>query len=191
MSWLDFDNDGRLDLYEVNGRVLRTAVPEGVDPYAQENILMRGTPTGRFKELLPRGGVHNPRSYTSRGAAFGDIDDDGSIDVVVVNRDAPAALLRNITPGSGNSISFKVIDEHGRDALGARLTASIGDRRVSRPVLSGSSYMAANDPRVHLGLGAVDSVKEVTIQWIDGTRERFGPFPAGGTRILQRGEGSP
>ena len=191
MSWTDFDNDGHLDLFEANGRVLRTPVPEGIDPYAQENILMRGTSTGRFEEVLPRGGVAPARSFTSRGAAFGDLDSDGSIDIVVVNRDAPAAILRNVAPRPGNSITFDVRDSRGRHALGANLVARVGARTLSRPVMTSTSYMAANGPGVHLGLGDVETVDEVSILWPDGTMERYGPFPAGGTQLLRQGQGNP
>ena len=185
MAWMDFNNDGLLDLYEANGRVLRNAVAEGVDPYAQENLLLSGSESGRLGEVLPRGGVATPRSFTSRAAAFGDLDNDGRVDIVVVNRDAPAAILRNTTAGSGHWIRFRVLDANGRDALGALVTARVGQRRMTRPVLTGYSYLAANDPRVHLGLGDATSVDEVTVRWPDGTTDTLGPFDADAEHVIR------
>jgi hypothetical protein len=72
----------------------------------------------------------------------------------------------------------RVVDRHGRDALGATLTIHAGDRDVRRDVRSGYSYLAASDPRVHIGLGAVTSVDSISVRWPDGTRGRFGPFQA-------------
>lgn len=189
MAWLDFNNDGYLDLYEANGRVLRSPVPEGVDPYAQQNMLLRGSSQGVFSEVLPRGGVADPISLTSRAAAFGDLDNDGAMDIIVVNRDAPITLLRNIAPDAGHWILLQVLDEHGRDAIGAVVSARIGSRTLSRPLLTTYSYLAANDPRIHLGLGANESVDTVTIRWVDGTAETFGPLAADRQHVLQRGSG--
>jgi hypothetical protein len=189
IGWIDFDNDGYLDLYEANGRVLRTAVDKNTDPYAQENMVYRGTSSGRFEPLTPRGGVAEPHSFTSRGAAFGDLDNDGFMDAVIVNRDAPATILRNTVGGDGHWVRFRVLDRNGRDALGSILTATIGQRQFTRPVLTSYSYMAAHDPRVHLGLGASSSVDELSIRWIDGVTERFGPFPSGSTHVINRGAG--
>lgn len=189
MAWLDFDNDGLLDLYEANGRVFRTPLPEGMDPYAQENMLLRGTAPTRFEEVLPRGGVAAPISLTSRAAAFGDLDGDGGIDIVVVNRDAPATILRNVTSGSGNWIRLHVVDAHGKDAIGAVVRATMGPRTLSRPVITGYSYLAANAPSIHLGLGDVDRVEEITVRWVDGTEEQFGPLEANRPHRLERGSG--
>ena len=186
IAWMDFDNDGFLDLYEANGRVLRSAVTEGVDPYAQENLLLIGSGSGRFREVLPRGGVETARSFTSRGAAFGDLDNDGGVDIVVVNRDAPAAILRNTTNTDGHWVRFRVLDANGRDALGATITAQIGERRLTRPVLTGYSYLAANDPRVHMGLGDVGTVDALTIQWPDGSVETLGPFAADAEHVVRQ-----
>lgn len=189
IGWMDFNNDGFLDLYEANGRVLRNTVTEGTDPYAQENILLQGSAGGQFSEVFPRGGVDSPRSFTSRAAAFGDLDNDGAVDIVVVNRDAPATVLRNTNPQEGHWIRFRVLDANGRDALGAVMTAKIGQRHLTRPVLTGFSYLAANDPRVHLGLGASSTVDELSIRWTDGVTERFGSFPSGSTHVINRGAG--
>ncbi|MCH2149030.1 MAG: CRTAC1 family protein [Phycisphaerales bacterium] len=189
MGWMDFNNDGFLDLYEANGRVLRNTVAEGTDPYAQENMILQGSASGRFSEVLPRGGVGVPQSFTSRAAAFGDLDNDGAVDIVVVNRDAPATVLRNTHTQDGHWIRFRALDASGRDALGAVLTAKIGQRNLTRPVLTGYSYLAANDPRVHLGLGPATAVDEVTIRWLDGDTERFGPFDSNATHEIRRGEG--
>jgi enediyne biosynthesis protein E4 len=178
MAMLDFDNDGYLDLYEANGRVGLQAERLSPDPYAEPNLLMRGVPGARFEEVLPQGGVASPLVATSRAAAFGDIDNDGGIDVLVVNRDGPAHLLRNVVAARGHWIALRVVDHRGRDAIGAELTLTVGNRRLRREVRAGYSYLASNDPRVHVGLGAETRVNSVNVRWPDGRRETFGPFDA-------------
>ena len=190
MALLDFDNDGHLDLYEANGRVGLQSERFSNDPYAEPNLLMRGVPGGRFEEVPLRGGTSTPLIATSRGAAFGDIDNDGGIDVLVANRDAAPHLLRNVVPHRGHWILFRVLDERGRDALGAELTVTVGSRAVRRVVRAAYSYLASNDPRVHVGLGAETRVGSVMVRWPDGGRSTFGPFD--GDRVVSlRREGAP
>ena len=128
---------------------------------------------------------------TSRGAAFGDVDGDGAIDVLVSNRDGPAHLLRNVASPRGGWIALSVLDEHGRDALGAVVTARLRDRTITRVVRSAFSYCSSSDPRVHVGLGAEAALEEVTVRWIDGSKEAFGSLPAGRVANLRRGTGQP
>ncbi|HMN95986.1 MAG TPA: CRTAC1 family protein [Phycisphaerales bacterium] len=126
VGFFDFDNDGRIDLYYANGRVQRRAgsapgpAPEREDPYAEVNLLLRGVGDGgrvAFEEWLPRGGTSPSIVRTSRGAAFGDLDGDGAIDIVVVNRDAPAMLLRNVAAArSGDHADRGVHGGHGGHA---------------------------------------------------------------------------
>ena len=139
---------------------------------------MRGTPTGRFKELLPRGGVHNPRSYTSRGAAFGDIDDDGSIDEVVVNRDAPAYLLHNVTE-SQNFVELDIRNTHGSPAIGAIVHFMVGQQNQRHRVRSARSYFSSVSPIIHVGLGDETEIHDVTISWPSGTEIHFPRFGIG------------
>lgn len=183
---VDFDNDGVLDLYEANGRVSRGSGQGTSDPYAEANLLLRGTPAGRFAEVLPRGGTRTPLVATSRGAIFGDIDNDGAVDVVVVNRDAPAYVLRNVAPGRGHWIAFRILEEHGRDAIGATVTLTAADRTVTRDVQVAYSFLAGNDPRVHVGLGAATRVTNVSVRWANGAVQTFGDFPADRIVTLQR-----
>ena len=190
MAWLDFDNDGHLDLYQANGRVMRQSRAWADDPFAEPNLLFRGGADGTFREVLPRGGTAEPLIATSRAAAFGDVDNDGGMDVLVVNRDGPAHLLHNIAPQRGGWILFQVLTQHGRDALGATLQLSLGDRRLTRDVRAAYSYMASNDPRVHVGLGRFDHARNVTVRWVDGTFESFGDFAANQVVTLHRGRGS-
>ncbi|MBZ0267314.1 CRTAC1 family protein, partial [bacterium] len=187
VGFADFDNDGVLDLYQANGRVQRSPEPETDDPYAEPNLLMRGNGKGGFEPSLPIGGTATPLIGTSRGAAFGDLDGDGGVDVVVVNRDAAPYVLHNVAPSRGAWIRFRVLERSGRDAIGAIVTASVDGRTVSRDVVSGYSYASANDPAVHLGLGAASRVTGVTVRWVDGTEETFGDFEAGRTVRLRRG----
>jgi hypothetical protein len=191
VAFMDFDNDGRLDLYEANGRVGLQAETFSTDPYAEPNLLFRGTSSGAFEEVLPRGGTAQRLIAASRAAAFGDLDNDGGIDIVVANRDAAPHVLRNTAPGRGHWLLLHVIERSGRDAIGAVVSISAGTRTLRRDVRSGYSYLAANDPRVHVGLGDLTKVESVTVRWADGTRERFGPFAADRFVDLRRGTGTP
>ena len=138
-------------------------------------------------EVQPRGGTAAPLIATSRAAAFGDLDDDGAIDIVVANRDAKPYVLRNVAPQRGHWIMFRVIDAHGRDALGAIVTLTVGGKTVTRDVRAAYSYLASNDPRVHVGLGESTGVQNVSVTWPDGRRKSFGDFPA--DRIVTLAEG--
>ncbi len=189
MAMLDFDNDGYLDLYEANGRVGLQSERFSEDSYAEPNLLMRGGPGPRFEEVRPQGGMLAPLVATSRGAAFGDIDNDGGIDILVANRDAAPHLLHNVVAGRGHWIAFRVLDEHGRDAHGAELTMKVGSRSIRRDVRAAYSYLASNDPRVHVGLGSETVVRDVTVRWPDGKRERFGDVAADKIVVLRHGAG--
>jgi hypothetical protein len=187
VAMLDFDNDGRLDLYEANGRVGLQAETFAADPYAEPNLLFRGVPGGRFEEVMPRGGTGQRLIATSRAAAFGDIDNDGGLDIVVANRDAAPHLLRNVVPNRGHWLLLRVRERTGRDAIGATLSIDAGGRTIRRDVRTGYSYLAANDPRVHVGLGATSQVQKVSVRWVDGTTEEFGPFEADRVIEIRRG----
>ena len=188
----DFDNDGLLDLYEANGKIDGdpAAVP---DTFAEPNTLYRGRNDGagwvEFETLEPEGGVAAPLVYTSRALAVGDVDDDGGLDLLVVNREGPAHLLMNQVAGRGGWVRFRVVTESGRDALGARLSVRIGSEQRHWTVRADASYLAANDPRVHFGLGSESGARGVTVRWVDGAVEAFGDFESGREAELRRGRG--
>ncbi len=187
MAWFDFDQDGALDLFQANGRVNRQATLYSDDPFAEPNMLFRGEGT-RF-EVVPNGGTREELIATSRAACFGDVDGDGAVDVLVVNRDERAHLLRNVAPARGSAVLLRAVGPSGADALGATLTLDVGKRRITRDVRAAFSYQASNDPRVHVGLGNATRVDNVVVRWPDGAREGFGGFDAGGVVTLRRGEG--
>jgi hypothetical protein len=194
LGLVDFDNDGLLDIYQAAGRVARQSPRYNDDPYAEPNLLLAGTRRPkkgfRFEEVEPRGGTAQLNVASSRAAVFGDIDNDGAVDVVVVNRDGPAHLLRNIAGRRNHWIAFRVLNERGADALGARVELRLAERSITREVRSAYSYCAANDPRVHIGLGGVTEVQDVSVQWPDGSREVFGAFSGDQIIALQRGTGT-
>ena len=175
LGFHDFDNDGNLDLYEANGRVAMLDKNWGEDPYGEPNLLFRGNANGRFEEVTPRSGTREPANLVSRGAAYGDFDNDGGVDIVVINRDGPPQVLHNVVPDRGNWIKFRVLDSAGRDAHGAVVRLSAGERSWTSVVHTDGSYCAANDPRVHFGLGDVGRIDDVEVVWPDGTIEQFGP----------------
>ena len=187
----DFDNDGRLDVYEANGGVAPSETKHEGDEFAEPNTLLRGTSGGRFAQVLPTGGTSAPLIHTSRGLAVGDVDDDGGLDLVVGNRDAPPYLLMNRVSNRGNWIRFHVRTTTGRDAHGATVSANVGTRRQHRRVAPEGSYVASSDPRVHFGLAGESGVGEVTIRWATGETESFGDFEAGRTYDIIQGSGTP
>jgi enediyne biosynthesis protein E4 len=108
---------------------------------------------------------------------------------VVVNRDSRPFLLHNIVKPRGHWMMLRVLEEHGRDALGAEVTMTIGARTIHRDVRAASSYLASNDPRVHVGLGNETMVRDVIVRWPNGAQERFGDLPADRIAVLRRGSG--
>ena len=185
----DFDQDGLRDLYLANGRVERQAEALAEDPYAEPNLLLRATGAARFAEVFPRGGTSGVEIETSRAVAQGDLDGDGALDLVVVNRDGPARLLLNRVEGRGQALTLRVRERNGADALGARLALRVGARTLRRDVQSAFGYLSGHTPFVHVGLGAEREVTEVVVRWVDGSEERFGPFAAGALHELRRGQG--
>lgn len=190
-AWLDFDNDGWLDLFQANGRVGQQAERFSADLYAEPSLLFRGAAGARFTEVSPRGGTSSPLIASSRAAAFGDIDNDGGVDIVVVNRDHAPFLLHNIALNRGHWLTLRVLEPNGRDSLGAVVAAAVGERRLTRTVRAAYSYLASNDPRVHLGLGAATKVTNVTVRWPTGATETFGDLDADRVVTLHRGKGKP
>ena len=186
----DFDNDSVLDLYEANGMVGTEAPVKGL-VFDEPNVLFRGVAGGPFEEVQPQGGTSPALVHTSRGVALGDVNEDGGLDLLVVNRDGPAYLLMNRVPQRGNWLRFKVtLNDPRRDAYGAVVSAVVGGRRIYRAVQPEGSYLASSDPRVHFGLGQAGEARDVAVRWPGETEaEAFGDFAAGQTFELRQGTG--
>jgi hypothetical protein len=191
MGWHDFDHDGLLDLYQVNGRVMQQAELYADDPYAEPNLLFRGTANFKFEEVKPRGGTHPMISANGRAGLFGDIDNDGDTDIIVVNINGSVHIMRNVAPKQGEWITFSLVDAQGHPVEHAIVSVQLGERRIYRESRSGSSYLAANDPRINIGLANATIAQGTTVRWPDGTIESFGDLGANQFITLRKGAGQP
>ena len=195
-AWFDYDNDGQLDLLIVNGGVRITqggVSPDNALPLAQTNQLFRNHGDGRFEEITPIAGEVFTHAAASRGAAFGDVDNDGDTDVLITNNNGPARLLVNETGHRTVWLGLHVIDPAAeRSAYGARVGCTLTTgRTLWRRVQTDGSYGSAHDPRVLCGLGAAGSVRSIQVHWPDGTRERWEgtAFPPNHYYTLEKGSG--
>lgn len=187
----DFNNDGHLDLYIANGRVRLGAVDlDPGDPYAEPNTLMRGLGGRRFEHVSPAGGVSKGREFASRAVAFGDLDNDGSLDAVVVNKDGPVHLLRNRIGGRAKSVRLRVLRTSGTVAFNAMVRLEAGGQTQWRQVSPNEGYCASHDPRVHFGLGTASRIDRICVRWPSGAAESFGPFESGAEVELREGKGT-
>jgi len=174
-SWFDYDGDGILDLFVANGKV--TPGDSAAFDYREPNQLLRGTPSGRYEDVSGRAGAALELLEVSRGAAFGDLDNDGDVDIVVVNNEGPVRLLRNEV---GNAAPWLIVDLCGggildRSAIGSRVTVRGGGRSWTRDVRPAQSFAAANDPRVHFAFGDIPAVDHIRVDWPHGgVTERSG-----------------
>jgi len=176
-GFLDYDNDGWKDLLIVNGHVY-PAVDEHPDwgmSYAQRPLLFHNRKNGTF-ELVPAvEGSGLATLAVGRGAAFGDLFNDGKIDVVINSLDRPPVLLRNVNPDKHHWVELKLVGgpKSPRDAVGATVYLTAGGIRQREDVLSGGSYLSSNDMRVHFGLGDATQVDGVEIHWPSGNVEKL------------------
>ncbi|MEL7450313.1 MAG: CRTAC1 family protein [Pseudomonadota bacterium] len=194
-QWFDYDNDSDLDLFVTNGSVRLDSVAATDDPYpyGQRDQLFRNENGKRFVEVSNDAGDPFQVTNVGRGAAFGDIDNDGDIDIVVGNNNGPAALLRNET-GSDSHWLRVALDggEGGRDATGAAVAVlRDGQPTLWRRAHTDGSYLSAGDPRVHFGLADNPAVTAIVVRWPDGTWERWTAVVADQQVSLRKGEGEP
>ena len=167
LGFVDFDNDGTLDYFAANGKVRRDRNPINGDPYAEFNLVLKGKKGSVGFQKFGNDGLRNLPPRTSRGAIFGDFDNDGGMDIVVLNRDAQLEFLTNSNQ-TNNWLILDVRHPAGGPALGAFVTVEAGNLRINRSVRSDSSYLTSRDPRVHLGLNDATSADKIKVRWPDG-----------------------
>ncbi len=163
----DLDNDGSPDIFWVTGGIY----PEEQEHYASPRLIFRNLGNGTFEELSGMGGPAMREMYSSRGCAFGDFDNDGDVDILIINHNAPPSLLRNDVSGGNHSIQIRLTGvASNRSSIGARVTAFYGGRKQTQEVLSQASYLSCNDRRLHFGLGTAKMV-DLEIRWPAGRLE--------------------
>jgi hypothetical protein len=194
-AWFDYDNDGWLDLLVANGAVdLLPELVQAQDPYPlhQRNQLFRNLGNARFEDVSDQAGLEFERSEVSRGAAFGDIDNDGDVDVLLTNNNGPARLLLNGADNGHHWIGLRMVgDTENRDMLGTRVAVFRDDRQsIWRRVRSDGSYASANDPRVLVGLGTSSRVTAVRAVWPDNRTEEWTDVVVDQWTTLEKGTGS-
>lgn len=193
-GWFDYDNDGWLDILAVNGLVTQNLDALGPDnpfPLQQPNLLLRNLGTRVFEDVTDRAGAVFKLSEVSRGAAFGDIDNDGDVDVVVANAAGPVRLLMNQVGNQQHWLGLRLVGADGlRDMLGARVAIIRPDgRTLWRRARSDGSYASTNDPRVVVGLGASAAVSRIRVIWPSGRVEEWTDVRVGRYTTLREGTG--
>lgn len=189
VSWgvgiADFDNDGNPDVFWVTGGIY----PEVRENYKTPRVLFRSLGQGRFEELMGAAGPGVEASHCSRGCAFGDFDNDGDVDILILNHNEPPSLLRNDVTGTGHWLKIKLTGvKSNRSAIGARVTVSYGGMTQLQEVLSQTSYLSVNDNRLHFGLGSA-ATADVEIRWPLGAVESLTGVAANQLICVTEGSG--
>jgi hypothetical protein len=178
-GFFDFDNDGWLDIFVANGHVY-----PGVDQlnngeeYKQQNQLFENRKDRTFAEVTQRAGSGLQIKAASRGAAFGDYDNDGRDDILVANNEDPPTLLHNESPHCGHFVNIQLLDTRRCEAIECRVRVQSGGLSQIREVRTGGSFFSHNDTRVRFGLGTHDRIDKIEVEWLDGRRQTFEGTPA-------------
>jgi enediyne biosynthesis protein E4 len=187
---VDLDNDGFPDLFVATGSVypeVERRLP--AYPFRTPRLVFRNLGDGRFEELLEEAGSGVTAPHASRGCAFGDFDNDGDMDILVMNMNEPPSLLRNDVSGNHHWLKVQLVGvKSNRSAIGSRVVAQYGSRRQAQEVTAQSSFYSANDRRLHFGLGA-ETTADLTVRWTNGTTENFPKVAADQLVIIREGAG--
>jgi enediyne biosynthesis protein E4 len=191
VGFFDFDNDGRKDIFIANGHVYPQIAGRGLHvAYKQPRLLYRNLGNGKFQDVSASAGPAITTPNLGRGCAFGDLDNDGDVDVVVNNLDGPPSLLRN---DGGNRNSWLIVKCIGtrsnRSAIGARVRVVADGRAQVDEVMSGSGYYSQNDLRLHFGLGAAAAVDQLEIAWPSGVKESFRNLEVRQSVVIRESQG--
>jgi hypothetical protein len=182
-KFFDYDNDGWVDLLVVNGHVY----PQ-LPNYRQPRLFHRNNRDGTFTEISAQFGSIFTELHASRGVAFGDIDNDGDIDILIADLDGPPQLLRNDNGNANNSILIKTVGtKSNRDGIGARVKVVAGDLSQVDEVRSGDSYLSQSDMRLHFGLEKRTKVDSIEVRWPSGVVDKI--TGVGVNRIITIKEG--
>ena len=191
-GFLDFNNDGRPDIFIVTGAIYPPGLGErraGAEESGKK-ILYRNLGNGRFQDISARGGPGLGVARCSRGAAFGDIFRSGQIDVVINNMNDYPTLLRNQSPSTNSWLLLKLVGTRtNRAAIGSRGIVETATQRQVQEVRSGGSFCSQNDLRLHFGLGRAREVTRVTIKWLGGTEDVFEHVPTNRLVTIQENKG--
>ena len=187
---VDLDNDGYPDVFIVTGHVdpkIEKKLPQY--PNKTPRLIFRNLGNGTFEELVGQAGPGVAAEHCSRGCAFGDFDNDGDIDMLIVNENEPPSLLRNELSGKANWIKVRLEGtKSNRSAIGARVIARYGGKTQAQAVLSQSSFLSCNDWRLHFGLGTATSA-DLEIFWPNGLRESYKGVTANRLHTIREGAG--
>ena len=185
-DFFDYDNDGWVDLFVANGHVY----PQ-LENYRQRKLLHRNNRDGTFTETAALVGAPLAEKRAARGTAFGDIDNDGDVDLVVGDLDGPPQVLRNDGgSAAGNAVLVRLVGvKANRDAVGARVKIAAGDLVQVDEVRSGASYISHSDLRLHFGLGARTKIDSIEVRWPGGAVERIAGAPANKILTVKEGQG--
>lgn len=195
LSWgggfFDFDNDGWPALFIANGHVYPEPAAKGLaGPYRQRNLLYRNLGNGTFEDVTKLSGPGLELERSARGVAFGDLDNDGDLDIVVNNQNDLPTLLKN---EGGNRKHFIQVRLRGtnsnRDGIGARVSILAGGRKQIDEVHSGGSYLSQSDLCLHFGLGAADVVELVEVRWPSGVVDQLKNVPVNRRIFIEEGKG--
>jgi hypothetical protein len=174
-AFFDMDNDGWLDLFVANGHVYpQMDAVKGSAAYAEPMLLHRNLRNGTFEEVSKAAGIADMPLKSRRGAAFGDIANNGNIDIVVLNVGEPPSLLLNTNKTSNHRVLFHLVGtKSNRAAIGARVTIKTSGVTQFDEVRGGGSYLSQNDLRLHFGLGSATRIDSVEVRWPSGKTESF------------------
>lgn len=190
-AFVDVDNDGWSDIFVANGHVFPQADNvKGLAPYREPVFLFRNNRDKTFEDVTAISGLNELPILSRRGAAFGDVNNDGKIDILILNMDGPPTLLINRSESVNHSATFRLIGtKSNASAIGARVRVTAGNLVQFDEVRGGGSYLSQNDPRLHFGLESHAMMDRVEVSWPSGSKEEFPALPVDFIYTITEGKG--